>query len=99
MARDLQGTGVTANALLPGAAVNTNMVPRDADLTGVLEPEVMNGPLLWLASEASDGFSGQRIIAQHWNENLPIAERLQKASAPAGWPQLGRPPGVGGRFD
>jgi len=30
------------------------------------------------------------IIAYFWDERLPIEERLQKASAPAAWPQLGR---------
>jgi len=35
-------------------------------------------------------WNGQRIIAYFWDERVPIAERLQKASAPAAWPQLGR---------
>jgi hypothetical protein len=50
----------------------------------------MQAPVVWLASEASNGFNGQRIIAYFWDERVPLEERLQKASAPAAWPQLGR---------
>ena len=56
----------------------------------LIQPEVMQAPVVWLASEASNGFNGQRIIAYFWDERVPIAERLQHASAPAAWPQLGR---------
>ena len=56
----------------------------------LIQPEVMQAPVVWLASEASNGFNGQCIIAYFWDERVPIAERLQQASAPAAWPQLGR---------
>ena len=91
MARELEGSGVTANVLLPGGAANTNMVPRERHGPNLVDPERMQAPAVWLASEASDGFNGQRIVARDWDETLPIEERLKKASAPAGWPQLGRP--------
>jgi NAD(P)-dependent dehydrogenase (short-subunit alcohol dehydrogenase family) len=92
IARELEGTGVTANVLVPGGGVRTNMVP-DHSRPGLLEPEVMQEPVVWLASTASDGFNGRRIIAQFWDEELPIEERLAKAAAPAAWPQLGRQAG------
>jgi NAD(P)-dependent dehydrogenase (short-subunit alcohol dehydrogenase family) len=98
MARDLDGSGVTANVLLPGRAVDTNMIPRDRDLSGLLKPEIMQAPVVWLASEASNGFNGRRIIAEFWDESLPVEQRLAKVSAPAAWPGLGRPEGVGGRI-
>jgi len=88
MARELEGTGVTANVLIPGGAAATHMVDRER--SGLLEPEVMQAPIVWLASEASDGFNGRRIIAQFWDEALPLPQRLEQASAPAAWPQLGR---------
>jgi hypothetical protein len=50
----------------------------------------MQAPVVWLASEASSTFTGRRIIAYFWDESLPLAQRLEKASAPAAWPQLGR---------
>ena len=90
IARQLEGTGVTANVVIPGRAVNTNMTAGRGDPTTRLEPEVMQGPVVWLASAAADGFNGRRIIAEFWDEKLPIEPRLAKASAPAAWPQLGR---------
>lgn len=93
IASQLDGTGVTANVLVPGRGVATNMTggPRtDGGPDNRLQPEVMQAPVVWLASKASDGVNGQRIIAQFWDEELPTEERLKQASAPAGWPQLGK---------
>lgn len=86
MAKDLDGTGVTANVLIPGGPANTRMIP---DATGIprdalIQPEDMQAPAIWLASAESDGHSGKRFIAGHW------AEGLDKASAPCAWPQLGK---------
>jgi 3-oxoacyl-[acyl-carrier protein] reductase len=89
MARELEGSGVTANVLIPGGAADTHMVVQE-DRSGLLRPEIMQAPVVWLASPASNGFNGRRIIAQFWEEELPIQDRLIKASAPAAWPQLGR---------
>jgi NAD(P)-dependent dehydrogenase (short-subunit alcohol dehydrogenase family) len=93
MASQLEGTGVTANVLIPGRGVATNMTggPRtDGGPDTRLQPEVMQQPAVWLASPASDGFNNRRLVAELWDEELPIEERLAKASAPAAWPQLGR---------
>lgn len=92
MAQDLEGSGVTANVLVPGGATYTNMTAATLSYARdkLIQPEVMQAPVVWLASEASNGFNGQRIIAYFWDEHLPLEERLQKASAPAAWPQLGR---------
>jgi NAD(P)-dependent dehydrogenase (short-subunit alcohol dehydrogenase family) len=92
MARELEGTGVTANVLVPGGATNTNILPRDAwnDRAALIQPEVMQAPVVWLASEASDQVNGRRFIAYHWDMSLPLEQRLEKASAPAAWPQLGK---------
>lgn len=92
MAQDLAGSGVTANVLVPGGATYTNMTAATLSYARdkLIQPEVMQAPVVWLASEASNGFNGQRIIAYFWDERLPLEERLQKASAPAAWPQLGR---------
>jgi len=92
MAQELEGTGVTANVLVPGGATYTNMTASNTayDTQRLIKPEVMQAPVVWLASEASNDFNGRRIIAYFWDENLPLAQRLEKASAPAAWPQLGR---------
>jgi 3-oxoacyl-[acyl-carrier protein] reductase len=92
MAQELEGTGVTANVLVPGGATYTNMTASNTAYgkEKLIQPDVMQAPVVWLASEASQAFTGRRIIAYFWDERLPLAERLEKASAPAAWPQLGR---------
>jgi 3-oxoacyl-[acyl-carrier protein] reductase len=92
MAQELDGTGVTANVLVPGGATYTNMTASNPayDKDKLIQPQVMQAPVVWLASEASNGFNGRRIIAYYWDESLPLEARLEKASAPAAWPQLGR---------
>ena len=94
IARDLEGTGVTANVLVPGGGTNTNFNARNPGrpTEGMrLEPEIMQAPAVWLASEESDGVNGRRFDSRFWDESASLAERLEKASGPAGWPQLGRP--------
>jgi len=92
MAQELEGTGVTVNVLVPGGATYNNMTAGNTsfDQGKMIKPEVMQAPVVWLSSEASNDFTGRRIIAYYWDESLPIAERLEKASWPAAWPQLGR---------
>ena len=92
MAKDLEGTGVTSNALLPGGGTNTNFVNRNAsrDLSRLVQPEVMGPPAVWLSSQEANDFSGMRIIAQDWDESRSAQENIQLTSAPAAWPQLGR---------
>ena len=92
MAQDLEGTGVTANVLVPGGSTHTNMTAANPEYEGAefLKPETMQAPAVWLASEDSSEFTGQRVIAYYWDETLPIEERLEECSAPAAWPQLGR---------
>ncbi len=91
MAQELEGTGVTANVLVPGGATYTNMTAGNTtyDKEKMIKPEVMQPPVVWLSSEASSDFTGRRIISYYWDESLPIEERLEKASWPAAWPQLG----------
>jgi NAD(P)-dependent dehydrogenase (short-subunit alcohol dehydrogenase family) len=79
--KELDGTGVTMNVLAPGGVVDTA-----ADVTGqasvgktFLSPSVMAPPLLWLVGEGSDGVTGQRFIANLWDETLEITARVAKA--------------------
>jgi NAD(P)-dependent dehydrogenase (short-subunit alcohol dehydrogenase family) len=88
-AQDLAGSGVTVNALLPGGATLTGMIPDafPAHLRAqLLDPEVMVPPLLWLASERSDGVTGMRFAASQWRGDLPEAEAALAARQNAGWP-------------
>ncbi len=90
MAHDLEGTGVTANILIPGGPVNTRMIPPASGLPRdrLIQPPVMQNPIVWLASDQSDGVTAMRFVAALWDESLPLAERIVKAGAPAAWTQL-----------
>jgi NAD(P)-dependent dehydrogenase (short-subunit alcohol dehydrogenase family) len=92
LAQDLEGTGVTANVLVPGGAANTRMVSpaQEPDRAKLVSPDVMVAPLTWLCSNESDGINGQRFIGARWDKTLPPAEAAKKAGAPAAWQQLGR---------
>ncbi len=73
-AADLAGTGVTCNALLPGGATRTGMIPDDAPAAVVarlLEPGVVVAPLLWLLSPAAVAVSGRRLDASRWEAGRP----------------------------
>jgi len=87
-AQDLAGTGVTVNSLLPGGATDTAMVPDDIAphlRQQLLDPIVMVPPLLWLASEAADGVTGGRFVANLWDSSLPQDQAAEKARSSAGW--------------
>ncbi len=92
LATELEGTGVSANALVPGGAADTRMVsPGQApDRSKLIAPDVMVPPLIWLCSNAADGVSGRRFVAARWDAALPPSEAAQQAGAPAAWQQLGR---------
>ncbi len=92
LAQELEGTGVTANVLVPGGAADTRMVSigQEPDRSKLIAPEVMVPPLVWLCSNESDRVNGQRFIAMRWDSALPGAEAAKKAGAPAAWQQLGR---------
>jgi NAD(P)-dependent dehydrogenase (short-subunit alcohol dehydrogenase family) len=87
-AQDLAGTGVTVNALLPGGATLTGMVPDEIPTElreRLMSPEIMVPPLLWLVSDAAGKFSGKRIIASRWDTNVYPGEAAVRASEAAGW--------------
>ena len=92
IAQQLEGTGVTVNVLVPGGPANTHLLPPDTpfDRAALIQPDVMQRPVVWLASEASGAVHGQRVIAYYWDESLSIESRLARAAAPLAWPQLGR---------
>ena len=80
-AQDLDGTGITVNALAPGGATLTGMIPAGFPehlRATLLDPSVMVPPLLWLASRQSDGVTGRRFIATNWRADNP-------GGSAAGW--------------
>jgi NAD(P)-dependent dehydrogenase (short-subunit alcohol dehydrogenase family) len=92
LAQELDGTGVTANVLVPGGAADTRLVSAamQPDRSKLISPDVMVKPLIWLCSNASDGVSGRRFIGALWDDKLDPAAAAEKAGAPTAWQQLGR---------
>jgi NAD(P)-dependent dehydrogenase (short-subunit alcohol dehydrogenase family) len=77
-AQELADTGISVNALLPGGATLTGMIPPaipDRVAAGLLAPQIIVPPLLYLASRASNGVTGRRFNASLW-----------PASETTGWP-------------
>lgn len=85
LAASLGSSGVTANVLLPGGRSATRMGDPTGMEKGLLPAEIMGPPMVWLASDSSDGVSGRRFIAARWNANLSGGQAAQAASAPAAW--------------
>jgi NAD(P)-dependent dehydrogenase (short-subunit alcohol dehydrogenase family) len=87
-AQDLAGTGVTVNALLPGGATLTGMIPPGVPQhvrAALLDPGIMIRPLLWMVSPASDGITGKRLVANRWRMDVDDAAAAQSAMLDAGW--------------
>ncbi len=89
--RDLAGTGVTVNGLLPGGATATGMIyETNSERPGrrLLDPAIMGSPAVWLASAASDGVTGRRIEAKSWDPSLKPDEAGRHAFAPPALPPI-----------
>jgi len=89
-AKELDGSGITVNVLVPGGPTDT---PFIADETGwprdkMLRPEIMGAPTAWLVSDEAGGFNGKRITAARWDASLAPAEAAARASRAIGWPEL-----------
>lgn len=90
-AKELEGSGVTVNVLVPGGPTDTALI---ADESGwprekMLRPDIMGPPAAWLLSDAAAAFNGRRITAARWDVKLPADEAAQQASREIGWPELG----------
>ncbi|MDI3263281.1 SDR family NAD(P)-dependent oxidoreductase [Aerosticca soli] len=75
-AQDLAGTGITVNALLPGGATRTGMIPPGLPaeiVAGLLDPAIVVPPLLWLLSDAAREVTGRRLVATRWRADDPAA--------------------------
>lgn len=88
LSREIAGTGVTANVLVPGGRTATGFFAdrSESDRAGFLPPDVMGPPIAWLASDQAATTNGLRIVASRWDESLAIEDRLAHAASPAAWP-------------
>ncbi len=94
MAKDLDGTGVTVNVLVPGGVTDTPMISDEAgfDRAKLIQPEVMVPPLLWLLSDAAGKVTGRRFLGVHWDPALPPEQAAEKAGAPVAWTSIATMP-------
>ena len=84
-AKDLEGTGVTVNSLIPGGAADTDFVHAAARVSLraegriLLPPSVMVAPIVWLASTLSSGVTGHRFVGKLWDDALPPEQAAGRA--------------------
>lgn len=89
MAQDLEDTDITVNALLPGGATDTAMIPGtvgDKSRAGadgnLFEPVIMVPAIQYLVSDLSNGKRGDRYVAKLWDLDLPPEEAAEKVRFP-----------------
>jgi NAD(P)-dependent dehydrogenase (short-subunit alcohol dehydrogenase family) len=85
MADDLEGTGVTVNALAPGGPTETAFFPeegRSGAYENMLPASVMNDALLWLCSDAAARVTGAKLIGKLWDPDDPDAARDDTGEPP-----------------
>lgn len=88
---ELEGTGVDVNILLPGGGADTALIPTNR-VPGAIGERSEEGRLLpadiiipaavWLCTDATNGMTGQRIMARLWDENLPPEEAFRGCLQP-----------------
>ena len=78
-ARDLDGTDVTVNSLLPGGASDTDPNRPKKEGQVLLPVDIMDPLAVWLASEQSDGTNGCRFVGKLWDPALPPTEAANGA--------------------
>ncbi|MCB1475727.1 MAG: SDR family oxidoreductase [Rhodobiaceae bacterium] len=89
MAAHLEGTGVTANILVPGGPTRSRLAIGSGFTDDEMYPEtIMAAPMAFLASDQSNDFTARRILAQRWPDGLPPREAADKASFPIAWKGL-----------
>lgn len=92
-AQDFLGTGVTANAILPGGFTATTFsragAVEKARAAGrrVYAPEDIAPLAVALASDASAKYSGCRFDARGWRDDMPVADAIAACRTPAIFPR------------
>ena len=86
-AKDLEGSGVTCNVLLPGGATDTQLLPGDGSSRRgadgqLLSPSLMRRPIVWLMSTQAQT-TGARYVAKNWPDDLEGQAAAERARTPA----------------
>ena len=89
-AGELKGTGVDVNILLPGGPSDTELI-TPAMVPGVvgeraggrlLPGDIIVPPAVWLCTDATNGMTGERVIARFWDGDLSPDEAFQGCLQP-----------------
>ncbi len=84
-AGELKDAGVDANILLPGGPSDTELI-TPAMVPGVvgqraggrlLPGDIIVPPAVWLCTDATNGMTGERVIARFWDVDLPPDEAFR----------------------
>ena len=93
-AKELAGSGITVNVVVPGGPTDTPMLPAESgiDRAAMIRPERMAPPMLWLCTDEAAEVSGMRYVAAHWDPASAPAEAAARSGSPAAWPELAQAP-------
>jgi NAD(P)-dependent dehydrogenase (short-subunit alcohol dehydrogenase family) len=93
LVEELQGTGVTANVVVPGGPADTQQIPDGMieDRGALLRPSVMVPAIRWICSDDSAHVSGLRFSAALWDDDLPVQQSIEQSTKPVAWRQLVEP--------
>jgi NAD(P)-dependent dehydrogenase (short-subunit alcohol dehydrogenase family) len=88
-AKDVEGTGVTVNAILPGGAADTRMIPATEiiDRSQLVQPQAMAGPIVWLMGSGSSSYNGFRFVAKQFDTDIDPDLAARQAGSVAGFPE------------
>ena len=84
-AGELKGAGIDVNILLPGGPSDTGLI-TPAMVPGVvgqraggrlLPGDIIVPPAVWLCTDATNGMTGERVIARFWDVDLPPDEAFR----------------------
>ena len=91
LARELEGTGITVNVVIPGGPADTQMVldEEGLDRSTLIPPAMMAPPMLGLFTGAAKSITGRRYLAVEWDEAL--TDPAQQKDRSAAWPELAVP--------
>jgi len=83
--------GPTDTAFVPGGNVGERAKPftagkaplgQEGTNSDLLPPSIMGPPILWLASDESDGVTGRRFVARDWDSDLAPSGAAERAMQP-----------------
>ena len=84
-AGELKDTGIDVNILLPGGPSDTELI-TPAMVPGVvgeraggrlLPSDIIVPPAVWMCTDATNGMTGERVIARFWDVDLPPDEAFE----------------------